>query len=64
MADAQSPHKMACLLTPNPQKNHIDRSSIVIVVKYQKLHRYFQRNFSSNKATLTLRTGFASKSDF
>ena len=53
---------MACLLTPNPRQKHIDRSGIIMVAKYQKLHRYFQRNFSSNKATLTLRTVFATKS--
>ena len=49
---------MIRLLTPNPQKKHIDRSSIVMKAKYQKLHRYSQRIFPSNKAMSILRTVF------
>ena len=37
MANPQSTHKMICLLIPNPQKKHIDRSSSIKVAKYQKL---------------------------
>ena len=50
------------LLTPKPQKKHIDRSSRGMVAKYQKLHRHSQRIFPSNRATLTLRTVFATNS--
>ena len=52
---------MIHLLTPNPQKKLIDRSSRGMIAKYQKLYRHSKRNFSSNKATSILRTVFATK---
>ena len=54
---------MIHLLAPKPQKNHIDRSSIVMVAKYPKLYRYSKRIFSSNNIMLMLRAGFETKSD-
>ena len=62
-ANPQSPNKMIRLPTPNPQKKHAERSISVMVAKYHKLYRYSKRDFSSNKATSTLRTVFAEKSD-
>ena len=55
-ADHQKPHEISRLLTPKPQKQHIDHSSSVIETKYKKLYGYSKRIFSSNKATSTLRT--------
>ena len=62
-ANPQSPNERIHLLTPKPQKNHIDRSSSVMVAKYPKLCRYSERIFSSNKAMSTLRAIFATKSN-
>ena len=62
-ANPQSPNKITRLLTPNPQKKHINRSSSDMVAKYQKLYRHSQRICSSNRATLTLRAVFAANSD-
>ena len=61
--NSQSSNKMIRLLTPKPQMKHIDRSSSVIVAKYQKLCRHSKRIFRSNKATSMLRTVSATKSN-
>ena len=37
-ANPQSPNEMIRLLTPNPQKKDIDRSSSTVVAKYRKLY--------------------------
>ena len=62
-ANPQSPNETIHLLTPNPQKNHIDRSISVMVAKYPKLYSNFKRIFSSNKVTSMLRTVFVTKSN-
>ena len=49
---------MTRLLTPKPQKKHIDRSTSVMLAKYQKLCSNFQRIFPSNEVTSILRTVF------
>ena len=45
IANPQSPNKMIRLPTPYPQKKLIDRSSNVMVAKYQKLCRHSKRIF-------------------
>ena len=62
-ADRQKPHGRSLLLTLKPPWRHTDRSHDIMGRKHQKLYRYSNRSFSSNRARSTLRNGLVTKID-
>ena len=62
-SNLQSRNKTIKLLTPNPHKKHIDRSSSIVVAKYQKLYRHSQRIFS-RKRTIDVEDRFCDRVEF